>query len=1694
MKRLASLLLVAVLVVSMVPASLLTALAADVTTISPALQDEAVPVFTGDAENDTFAVDFNLDLADGLEVIAGYEVEISWDSSVLAYDSLATFGSGIVAVEEGESSVRLAVANATDVLSGRLFTVDFCTLAAGDTTVTVEVLSIATASGLIEAEGGSLDISIVDGRPTNVALNKPVLDAQPRKSYKGYLTDGYIQKDEFAYNNDWFGFYWNASSTLDSNLKNGTNAFNGLAIPTVDLGAVYDLTSVRSYVFLGDTAGITAPESLKLLLSVDGVEYTEIDIKEIDAPASGNRDMGWIEFVLEEAAAARYVRIETKLRSTFAFMGEIEVYGTLAEEQPVATPVIGEGNLALYKSWYGDDRANTDYLGYVTDGLISEDTSYNKGLWYGFDDRLLDDGVATMILDLGAVYSNIGDVQLYVWPANNGSGIVAPDSYTISGSADGVTYTELGVIADIEKSDPRWIGVTFEEMVTARYIKIDIAGSDPSAHFWFVGEIEVNAVEVEIPVDPEPEVKPSVSVEVVDGSVAIPAEDALAKLFDGNLALDATAFGDAGLVAFQNTGFTHGVDEAVPATVAITLDLGEVKNLSKVSLSAYKELNSMIALPEISFEVSVDGVNFYQINAGGIVKPAADAAESTTATLTADFSTRIAVEARYVRAIASFVNGWIFVSEISVTEAADTYTAVTPDVALPYTDSELSGNGMGVFDAEDGTLDLAAKFKNSQLIKAVYDEAKGAYKIIYSNVNPWPNGQSGYETMGDHEILVAINTGGALVAEVDDTKVRDNLYCAAKWLARGLVAGDYLVFDAEAGTASFYPAEGEFEAGDCITTVKEPVVEETHTITISHVNAYNWECYYEMVVVGEGKVATDIYNGNYTNWIAFKVENIDEIYTVTAIEGKGVAKTLVAPADGFLVYCASNDAASFAAAGLVEVGDVLLSCDFNWRKNGASATPVGTMVFGPQPSKDHDHEYTSKVTKEPTLAAEGEMLYVCVCGERYTEAIPAVKAQPDELVELPEGAYTLDYAGYKHAAEFSIVAGSGMTVSELTALGNNGAAKDMNYAYIVVVDANGKVVKTWFELAVSKAEVVCPAGGYIISYNGNKAGYEVLANIEEGCTITLYNVDIDAIDGVAANVKLTNAGFTVVRPEADVVIDVNENELLTDGNTGYTEGWDSTSGKVVLAQNKYCTTVGMNVTLLYALEETKKIESVTVDFYFDKNVMIGYPEGTATVLVSTDGETYTKVGTFDLAEADLSAPGTVSNLFKFEGVDAAFVKVEFFVGSNEDVLGDSPADGKIFWEFISVAEFAVAEAPVNLAEGKGWTGDTNIGSSYVGDITDGKIDPNRWGAYDTSVWYGFDQRNSGDSIGTMIIDLGAVYTNLAYIRAYVWPAGASGIAVPQSYDFYISEDGVTYTLVTSVKGEKNDPVWIYTDNTDVLTARYIKLDIVGSASDTFWFIGEIEVNSYDPQIVEDEPIAPPVPNTKVEINVNDEAILTDGETGFTGNWGEVGTGDVLLITNDKCQMAGMDVTLLYALGEAKKIDSVTIDLYHCAGVMIGYPEGQAIVLVSTDGETYTEIGKFDLTAAEVANGAYGTVSSTFEFDAVEAAYVKVLLYAGSNEAVLGDSPADGKIFWEFISVAEFAVGEVEEAPTYEFGDVNGDGKVNTADYVVLKRHIMNTYELNEDQLTRANINGDTKINTADYVLLKRFIMGTWEPN
>ena len=71
-------------------------------------------------------------------------------------------------------------------------------------------------------------------------------------------------------------------------------------------------------------------------------------------------------------------------------------------------------------------------------------------------------------------------------------------------------------------------------------------------------------------------------------------------------------------------------------------------------------------------------------------------------------------------------------------------------------------------------------------------------------------------------------------------------------------------------------------------------------------------------------------------------------------------------------------------------------------------------------------------------------------------------------------------------------------------------------------------------------------------------------------------------------------------------------------------------------------------------------------------------------------------------------------------------------------------------------------------------------------------------------------------------------------------------------------------------------------------------------------------------------------------------------------------------------------------------------------------------------------------------------------------------------------------------------GDVEIENSILRGDANADGKLNTADYVMVKRHVLRTFTLSDKGFLGADVNGDSKITAVDYVLIKRVVMGTAE--
>lgn len=60
------------------------------------------------------------------------------------------------------------------------------------------------------------------------------------------------------------------------------------------------------------------------------------------------------------------------------------------------------------------------------------------------------------------------------------------------------------------------------------------------------------------------------------------------------------------------------------------------------------------------------------------------------------------------------------------------------------------------------------------------------------------------------------------------------------------------------------------------------------------------------------------------------------------------------------------------------------------------------------------------------------------------------------------------------------------------------------------------------------------------------------------------------------------------------------------------------------------------------------------------------------------------------------------------------------------------------------------------------------------------------------------------------------------------------------------------------------------------------------------------------------------------------------------------------------------------------------------------------------------------------------------------------------------------------------------------GDVNGDGRINAADYLLLKRYVLGTYGFTEKQKAVADVKRDGQINAVDYLLLKRYVLGTYK--
>ena len=114
-----------------------------------------------------------------------------------------------------------------------------------------------------------------------------------------------------------------------------------------------------------------------------------------------------------------------------------------------------------------------------------------------------------------------------------------------------------------------------------------------------------------------------------------------------------------------------------------------------------------------------------------------------------------------------------------------------------------------------------------------------------------------------------------------------------------------------------------------------------------------------------------------------------------------------------------------------------------------------------------------------------------------------------------------------------------------------------------------------------------------------------------------------------------------------------------------------------------------------------------------------------------------------------------------------------------------------------------------------------------------------------------------------------------------------------------------------------------------------------------------------------------------------------------------------------------------------------------------------------------------------ANGKLATVSFKVSENAAEGEYlIKLIIrecYNSSEEDVNTVIESNGTV--------------VVEVPSVLIGDVNGDGKVNTADAVQVLKYAAGMIQLDDRQNTLGDCNHDGKVNTADAVLILKYAAG-----
>ncbi len=265
---------------------------------------------------------------------------------------------------------------------------------------------------------------------------------------------------------------------------------------TVDLGAVYDITSIATHVFKDENPNCI--NSIAINFSTDGVNFQEICGLELDyettAPYWATGDIAQIKSDcaldgIDLNTEARYVRFSFSSRESAAecisLINEIEIYGDLAGEI---------SNIAIDKKLEAPEAVR-GYTAKLNDGKIATNFVVGTPDWYGLffnsaaKDQNCPTAVGTVVIDLQQPCA-LDEIKLHY---GSGSGVSALEGVKVFFSNDGENYSDVIVLDKLSSDAIGWFAADVTGIV-ARYVKVEVV-MNANGYWGMFDEIEVYGVE-----------------------------------------------------------------------------------------------------------------------------------------------------------------------------------------------------------------------------------------------------------------------------------------------------------------------------------------------------------------------------------------------------------------------------------------------------------------------------------------------------------------------------------------------------------------------------------------------------------------------------------------------------------------------------------------------------------------------------------------------------------------------------------------------------------------------------------------------------------------------------------------------------------------------------------------------------------------------------------------------------------------------------------------------------------------------------------------------------------------------------------------------------------------------------------------------------------------------------------------------